>query len=70
MLYESKCGPINIIEMLYKTNIFGINKSKNRRDITPIRKYKQIQKKKIANNIKKNNNRILLNNLWFMIQYR
>ena len=39
-----------------KTNIFGINKSKNRRDITPIRKYKQIQKKKIANNIKKNNN--------------
>ena len=39
-----------------KTNIFGINKSKNRRDITPIRKYKQIQKKKISNNLKKNNN--------------
>ena len=35
------------------SNMFGL--IKKNRDITPFRKYKQIQKKKIANNISKNN---------------
>ena len=38
-------------------NIFGINNTiKKNRDITPFRKYKQIPKKKITNNIIKHNN--------------
>ena len=46
----------NFIKAKKNTNIFGMNEHKRNRDITPFRKYKQIQKKKVSNNIIKKNN--------------
>ena len=46
----------NIIKTKKNTNIFGMNDLNKNRDITPFRKYKQIQKKKDSNNIIKKTN--------------
>ena len=46
----------NFIKNKKNTNIFGMNDLKKNRDITPFRKYKQIQKKKASNNIIKKPN--------------